>query len=138
MSSARDRTLQHLKRLAAAATVVSAGTSSIAACKKEAMKNEDEAGARDKENESDATATTATVDHDATAPSTADAAVFVETTTKDAGNWRQPIPPTGYAVVDPMPPPTRIPPRGDAGKDSCNPPFYFDREGRKHFKKNCL
>ena len=115
MSSSRDRTLEHLKRLAAAATVVSAGTSAVAACKKEAVKNGDDAATGDKDKDSGGTV--ATTDLDATAPSTADSATFVESHAKDAGNWRQPIPHTGYAVVDPMPPPTRIPPiKKDGGR----------------------
>jgi hypothetical protein len=128
VTSARERTLAHLQRLVAAATVVSAGTTTASACKKQFVKEGDASppeGGVTASTETDAS-TIAVTDPDAVAPSTADSAVFVETSGKDAGHWRQTTKPTGYAVVDPMPPPAR-----------CNPPYTVDKKGKKHTKPGC-
>ncbi|MGH7297824.1 MAG: serine/threonine-protein kinase, partial [Polyangiaceae bacterium] len=47
---------------------------------------------------------------------------------------------TTTAPSAPNPPPIALPapPRGKTTKPSCDPPYYFDGQGTKHFKRECL
>jgi hypothetical protein len=115
MSSARERTLAHVQRLVAAAAVVGV----VPTCKKESkidppLPEVDAASSATANVEPAPTVPpVATPDPSATAPSTLDSARFADaggpTGKKKKDGGVAPPPTHGYVVVDPMPPPTRLP-----------------------------
>ena len=143
---ARQRTLAHLQALVTAAAVVGAG-SSTASCKKMLGQGKSDGAPDDADvtNAADGAAAgpAGTVppvaDPNATAESTLDATAFADAgevqARADAGKERDAG--VGYRVVDPMPTPTRIP-KGGKRTVGCEPPYYFDAQGRKHYKPECL
>lgn len=140
-SGARQRTLAHLQALVTAAAVASVSTTT--GCKKllEQVKGGDSTDGGDADAGVAKDATTAepaptvprVADPNATAESTLDATAFADAgevqARVDAGAPKGPG--HGYVVVDPVPPPARIP------KD-CNPPYTIDAKGVKHYKPKCL
>lgn len=136
MSSARDRTLAHAKRLVAAAAVLGVGEEG---CKKELAPRVDADAAPAPSTSVDPLPTAppvATPDPSATAESTADTANFLDAGTvaqkRDAGKIPK-QPDLGYRVVDPLPPPTRLP-----KVNACDPPYTYDSQGHRHYKPECL
>jgi hypothetical protein len=137
MSSTRDRTLSRMKYLGAlTASIASAG------CGKDTKANDVDASAGTSSIASaDASADAdagANADASADADASANAGAKPSASATSTAYVVHPVA-TGYAVVDPIPPPImRDGGRTGTPAASCDPPYYYDANGHKVYKRSCL